>query len=111
MKLKIPYFIFCICLYKLCTAQNIIEISIDSIPSHIKQNINRKHSNYQIRYCSKLIGSNNKVSYNIILQKGNKEINILYNESGKIISSKKTKYYTDDETIKEKNYKTPFPNL
>lgn len=111
MKLKIPYFIFCICLYKLCTAQNITEISIDSIPTHIKQNINRKHSNYQVRYCSKLIDSNNNVSYNIILQKDNKELDIIYNESGKIISSKKAKYYTDEETIKEKNYKTPFPNL
>lgn len=111
MKLKIPYFIFCICFCKLCTAQNTTEISIDSIPTHIKQNINRKHSNYQIRYCSKLTDIYNKVSYNIILQKGNKEMDILYNESGKIISSKKTKYYTDDEPIKEKNYKTPFPNL
>ncbi|MBI3519253.1 MAG: hypothetical protein HY062_07835 [Bacteroidetes bacterium] len=111
MKLKIPYIIFCICLYKLCTAQNVVEIGIDSLPTHIKQNINRKHSSYQIRYCSKLIGLNNKVSYNIILQKGNKEIDIMYNEGGKIIISKKTKYYIDDETIKENNYKTPFPNL
>lgn len=111
MRLKIPYFIFCICLYKIFSAQNVIEISIDSIPQHIKQSINRKHINYKIKYCSKIIDSNKQTTYNIILQKGDKEIDLIYTESGKMISRKKTKYYTDDETIREKKYKTPFPNL
>ena len=111
MKLKIPYFIFCLCLYKLCTAQNKTEIYIDSIPSHIKQRINRKHINYKIKYCYKLIDFNKQTSYNIILQKGDKEIDLIYTESGKLMSRKKTKYYTDDEPLKEQNYKTPFPNL
>jgi len=111
MRLKIPYFIFCICLYKIFTAQNVIEINIDSIPSHIKQNVNRKYSGYKIRYCSKLIDSNKQLSYNIILQKRDREIDLTYSESGKLVSLKKSKFYTDDEPLKETNYKTPFPNL
>lgn len=111
MRLKIPYFICCICLYQIFTAQNVIEISIDSIPSHIKQRINRKHINYKIKYCYKLIDLNKQTSYNIILQKGDKEIDLIYTESGKLMSRKKTKYYTDDGTLKKQNYKTPFPNL
>jgi len=111
MRLKIPYFIFCLCLYKVFSAQNVIEISIDSIPQHIKQSINRKHINYKIKYCSKIINSNKQITYNVLLQKADKEIDIMYTESGKMISRKKTKYYADDETIKERNYKTPFSNL
>ncbi len=111
MKFKIPYFIFCFCLYNLCTAQNKTEISIDSIPTHIKQYINRRHSSYQIRYFGRFIDSNKQVLYNIILKKKNKEIDTIFTESGKVISSIRNKFYTHNETIKEKNYKTPFPNL
>lgn len=83
-------------------AQAETKIPEDSLPVLIHNKLNKKYSHYYINEILKVAERTKNVFYKITVEKKNTEIELLYDNQGKLISKKKNRIYTFDGTEQRK---------
>ena len=88
-----------------------IKISKDSLPSAVKEHLHKKYHDYSIVSSAKTTNKNGNLTYTVEVNKSKSSntlivIDLVYDTSGKMLSSNKSKQYYYDGTEKSKSKPT-----
>ena len=89
------------------SSQTEIKISKDSLPSAVKKHLHKKYHDYSIVSAVKATTKNENLFYKVEVNKSRSSntiivIDLVYDTSGKMLSSNKSKQYSYDGTEKSK---------
>ena len=93
------------------SSQTEIKISKDSLPSAVKEHLHKKYHDYSIVSSAKTTDKNGNITYKAEVNKSESSnriiiIALVFDTSGKILSSNKSKQYYYDGTEKSKQKPT-----